>query len=213
MSPFARIVTDLLNGRFICQVTDYEGYQFLSSPHASGSRTNQDDVDDYLRRINIRLTQTRSGSAFFAAASEIDGEGKKIARRRFGELKNTLRPMVSFLEMVMRLEGDDDAVSPGQKLDLNRTMAKIAANPGIGEQLRQIASDTNISTRDGSDRERLNKIVKRFRDDSYLQLVNPESEIYVFTGRIEWLMEAIEYLMLHDQISDEDKEFDKRTAS
>ncbi|KPY92323.1 Uncharacterized protein ALO43_03458 [Pseudomonas tremae] len=213
MSPFARIVTDLLKGGFICQVTDYEGYQFLSSPQASGSRTNQDDVDDYLRRINIRLTQTRSGSAFFAAASEIDSEGKKIARRRFGELKNSLRPMVSFLEMVMRLEGDDDAVSPGQKLDLNRTMAKIAANAGIGEQLRQIASDTNISTRDGSDRERLNKIVKRFRDDGYLQLVNPESEIYVFTGRIEWLMEAIEYLMLHDQISDDDKEFDKRTAS
>jgi hypothetical protein len=92
-------------------------------------------------------------------------------------------------------------------------MAKIAANPGIGEQLRQIASDTNISTRDGSDRERLNKIVKRFRDEGYLQLVNPESEIYVFTGRIEWLMEAIEYLMLHDQISDDDKDFDKRVAS
>jgi hypothetical protein len=213
MSPFARIVTDLLAGKFICQVTDYEGYQFLSNPQPSSARTNCDDVDDYLRRIDLRLTQTRTGSAYFAAAADIDVEGKKIARKRFGELKNILRPMVSFLEMVMRLEGDDDAVSPGQKLDLNRTMAKIAANPGIGEQLRQIASDTNISTRDGSDRERLNKIVKRFRDEGYLQLVNPESEIYVFTGRIEWLMEAIEYLMLHDQISDDDKDFDKRVAS
>jgi hypothetical protein len=90
-------------------------------------------------------------------------------------------------------------------------MARISENPSLYLQLRQTTID--INTKDGSDRERLNKIVKRFQNEGYLLLINPESEIYMFTGRIEWLMEAIEYLMLHDEISEEDSEYDKRAES
>ena len=205
MSTFARVATALMQGGFICQITDYEGHQFLTNT------VNQGDVDQYLRRVHLRLTTTRDGGAFFAAHADIDIEGKKDARKRFTEVKNVLRPMVSFLELVMRITGDDESVAAGQVLNLNKMMARISENPSLYLQLRQTTSD--IYTKDGSDRERLNKIVKRFQNEGYLLLVNPESEIYIFTGRIEWLMEAIEYLMLHDEISEEDSEFDKRTES
>jgi hypothetical protein len=205
MSTFARVATALMQGGFICQITDYEGHQFLANS------VKQGDVDQYLRRIDLRLTTTRDGGAFFAAHADIDIEGKKDAKKRFTEVKNVLRPMVSFLELVMRITGDDESVTAGQVLNLNQMMARISENPSLYLQLRQTTID--INTKDGSDRERLNKIVKRFQNEGYLLLVNPESEIYMFTGRIEWLMEAIEYLMLHDEISEEDSEYDKRTES
>ncbi|WP_236184644.1 condensin complex protein MksE [Pseudomonas protegens] len=205
MSTFARVATALMQGGFICQITDYEGHQFLANT------VNQGDVDHYLRRIDLRLTTTRDGGAFFAAHADIDIEGKKDAKKRFTEVKNVLRPMVSFLELVMRITGDDESVAAGQVLNLNQMMARISENPSLYLQLRQTTID--INTKDGSDRERLNKIVKRFQNEGYLLLINPESEIYIFTGRIEWLMEAIEYLMLHDEISEEDSEYDKRAES
>lgn len=205
MSTFARVATALMEGGFICQIIDYEGHQFLANS------VNQGDVDQYLRRIDLRLTTTRDGGAFFAAHADIDVEGKKDAKKRFTEVKNVLRPMVSFLELVMRITGDDESVAAGQVLNLNQMMARISENPSLYLQLRQTTID--INTKDGSDRERLNKIVKRFQNEGYLLLVNPESEIYMFTGRIEWLMEAIEYLMLHDEISEEDSEYDKRAES
>lgn len=205
MSTFARVATALMEGGFICQITDYEGHQFLANS------INQGDVDQYLRRIDLRLTTTRDGGAFFAAHADIDVEGKKDAKKRFTEVKNVLRPMVSFLELVMRITGDDESVAAGQVLNLNQMMARISENPSLYLQLRQTTID--INTKDGSDRERLNKIVKRFQNEGYLLLVNPESEIFMFTGRIEWLMEAIEYLMLHDEISEEDSEYDKRAES
>jgi hypothetical protein len=194
-----------MGGGFICQITDYEGHQFLANS------AHHDDVDKYLRRIDLRLTTTRDGGAFFAAHADIDVEGKRDAKKRFTEIKNTLRPMVSFLELVMRITGDDDSIAAGQVLNLNQMMARISENPSLYLQLRQTTID--INTKDGSDRERLNKIVKRFQNEGYLLLVNPESEIYMFTGRIEWLMEAIEYLMLHDEISEEDSEYEKRADS
>ncbi|MEE5062610.1 hypothetical protein V2J97_01030 [Pseudomonas alliivorans] len=205
MSTFARVATALMEGGFICKITDYEGHQFLANS------VNQGDVDQYLRRIDLRLTTTRDGGAFFAAHADIDVEGKKDAKKRFTEVKNVLRPMVSFLELVMRITGDDESVAAGQILNLNQMMARISENPSLYLQLRQTTID--INTKDGSDRERLNKIVKRFQNEGYLLLVNPESEIYMFTGRIEWLMEAIEYLMLHDEISEEDSKYDKRAES
>ncbi|WP_432668109.1 condensin complex protein MksE [Pseudomonas umsongensis] len=205
MSIFARVATALMGGGFICQITDYEGHQFLANS------AHHDDVDKYLRRIDLRLTTTRDGGAFFAAHADIDVEGKRDAKKRFTEVKNTLRPMVSFLELVMRITGDDDSIAAGQVLNLNQMMARISENPSLYLQLRQTTID--INTKDGSDRERLNKIVKRFQNEGYLLLVNPESEIYMFTGRIEWLMEAIEYLMLHDEISEEDSEYEKRADS
>ncbi|CAI8764205.1 Transcriptional regulator [Pseudomonas sp. IT-P12] len=205
MSTFARVATALMEGGFICQITDYEGHQFLANS------VNQGDVDQYLRRIDLRLTTTRDGGAFFAAHADIGVEGKKDAKKRFTEVKNVLRPMVSFLELVMRITGDDESVAAGQVLNLNQMMARISENPSLYLQLRQTTID--INTKDGSDRERLNKIVKRFQNEGYLLLVNPESEIFMFTGRIEWLMEAIEYLMLHDEISEEDSEYDKRAES
>ncbi len=211
MSTFARVVSGLIGGQFICQITDYEGHQFLTSPLLQHGRSNREDVDQYLRRMDLRLTTTRDEGAFFAAHADIDIEGKRDAKKRFVEVKNVLRPMVSFLEMVMRITGDDDSVAAGQTLNLNLMMAKISDNPSLNLQLRQMTVD--MSTKDGSDRERLNKIVKRFEKDRYVILVNQESEIYKFTGRIEWLMEAIEYLMLHDEISEEDTEYDKRADS
>ncbi|MFJ4347613.1 condensin complex protein MksE [Pseudomonas sp. NPDC089401] len=205
MSTFGRVVTALMQGGFVCEITDYDGHQFLANP------VHHNDVDQYLRRIDLRLTTTREGGAFFAAHADIDVEGKKDAKKRFAEVKNVLRPMVSFLELVMRISGDDDSVAAGQILNLNQMMARISDNPSLYLQLRQTTID--INTKDGSDRERLNKIVRRFQNDGYLLLVNQESEIYMFTGRIEWLMEAIEYLMLHDEISEEDNEYDKRAES
>lgn len=213
MTQFARVVSGLLEGQFICAVTDQEGYQFLNSALMTDGRTNRDEVDQFLRRLNLRLTVTREGGAFFAAHVDIDDEGKKAAKKRFTDLKNILRPLISFLELVMRVTRDDDAISAGRKLDLNRMMARISENISLTNELRRAAADTGINVKDGSDRERLNKIIRRFKDEGILRLVNAESEIYMFTGRIEWLMEAIEFLMMHDQISEEDKEFDQRVGA
>ncbi|MBB4867195.1 hypothetical protein HNP46_006106 [Pseudomonas nitritireducens] len=213
MSQFARVVTGLIEGQFICQVTDREGFDFLRSSRENGGILNRDDVDQYLRRMGLRLASTRDGGAFFAAYADIDGEGKKAAKKRFAELKNLYRPMTAFLEMVMRLTGDDGSVSAGARLEVNRVMGRIAENVGLQEQLRQTAADTGIVPKDGSDRGRLTGIVKRFRDEKYLELINPETETYMFTGRIEWVHEAIEYIMLHEKISEDDSDFDKRTQA
>ncbi|MHD0644902.1 condensin complex protein MksE [Pseudomonas aeruginosa] len=223
MSPiFSRVVNDLIKGAHICPYTDQEGYAFLESDvlisrgltelNQPRMITNAEDVDEFLNRIGMRLTKTGGGIAYFAAYQNAE-DSKKKARERFGELKNTIRPLISFLDLIMRATGDDGAITPGRKFDVNQIMARIASDEAYLDLLRKTAVETNLKSSDTTDRGRLLKIVGKFVKAELLEEVNQAAEIFQFTGRLEYALEAIEFLMEHDQIPDEDEQFNDRVPA
>lgn len=193
---FERVVQSLLSGEFVCPVSDHEGFTFLSD-----SRSHQ-SVNVYLGKIGLHLATTRHGGAFFAAHNAIGGPERKAAREVFTDIKQTLRPLVSFLDLVMRAMQSDDLLAVGTPLELNKLMAAIDANPSFRNDLQTLASQLKVQA-DGTDRTRLEKVLRSFRDKGYLWLSNPEREIYQVTGKIEFIQEAIEFLMEHDAIRDD----------
>lgn len=201
---FNRIVTQLISGKFICKVSFHDGHNYLSDPVKFKA------VDDYLRQIDLRVGTTESGMAFYPAHADVDDQGKKAAKAIFADMKNNIRPLVSFLDMVMRTTRDDNAISPGEKLELNKMMNIIAQNPSLTEALRTVANQTKSIPIDGSDRKRLELILKKFKNDGYLEEVNKEEEIYRFTGKVDYAKEVNNFLMEHDQISEEDEAFEAR---
>jgi DNA-directed RNA polymerase specialized sigma54-like protein len=121
--------------------------------------------------------------------------------------------LISFLDLVMRTARDDNAISPGEKVETNKMMNIIAQNPSLTEALRMVANQTKSIAVDGSDRQRLERILKKFKNEGYLEEVNKEEEIFQFTGKVEYVQEVIGFLMQHDQISQEDEAFDARKVS
>ena len=94
---FKRIVLTLLSGAFVCPVACREEHTYLVDA------ANLAAVDDYLGKIGYRVTKTRHGGAFFATHVELGGKDeRRDARELFTHIKHTLRPLVHFIEMVMR---------------------------------------------------------------------------------------------------------------
>ena len=201
---FNRIVKELLEGAFICGVKSPDGYTYLQDDD------NFRKVDDYLRLIDLRLSKTGSGMAFFLTHADLDDQGKKSAKALFTDIKNNIRPLVSFLDLIMRTVRDDNAISPGEKLEKNKLMSLIAQNPSLTEALRNVANQTKTVSSDGSDSDRFLKILRKFCKDGYLEEVNREEEIFKFTGKVEFVQEVIIFLMQNDQISHEDEAYDAR---
>ena len=81
-------------------------------------------------------------------------------------------------------------------------MAAIDANPSFRNDLQTLAGQLKVQA-DGTDRTRLDKVLRSFHEKGYLLLSNPEREIYQVTGKIEFIQEAIEFLMEHDTIRDD----------
>lgn len=204
---FNRIVKQLLAGDFICGVTFRDGFTYLADEE------NFRKVDDYLRKIDLRLSKTASEMAYFMTHADLDDQGKKSAKALFADIKHNIRPLVSFLDLVMRTERDDNAISPGETIEANKMMNLIAQNPSLTEALRNVANQTRSVATDGSDRQRLDRILKKFKSDGYLDEVNKDEEIYKFTGKVEFAQEIIIFLMQNDHISQEDEAYDARKVS
>ncbi|MGV8894072.1 MAG: condensin complex protein MksE [Burkholderiaceae bacterium] len=196
---FEQVVQALLTGEFICPVSNHEGFSFLNV------QDNQHAVNDYLGKIGLHLAETRHGGAYFAAHNVTGGHERKTAKEVFTDIKQTLRPVVSFLDMVMRAMQSDDFLAVGTPIEVNKLMAAIDANPSFRNDLQTLATQLKVQA-DGTDRTRLEKVLKSFRDKGYLLLSNPEREIYQITGKIEFIQEVIEFLMEHDAIQDEEEE-------
>jgi hypothetical protein len=44
------------------------------------------------------------------------------------------------------------------------------------------------------------------RDEGYLVLANPEREIYAVTGKVEYLQEVVDFLMVHESVQEDVEE-------
>jgi hypothetical protein len=195
---FESVVQSLLAGDFICPVSNHEGYFFLNE------QDNQNTINDYLGKIGLHLAKTRHGGAFFAAHNVTGKPENRAAKEVFTDIKQNLRPLVSFLDMVMRVMQSDDFLAVGTVIEVNKLMGAIDANPSFRNDLQSLANQIKIQA--DTDRNRLEKVLKNFRDKGYLILSNPEREIYQITGKIEYIQEVIEFLMEHDAIRDEEEE-------
>lgn len=196
---FEQVVKSLLAGDFICQVTNHSGFSFLND------QKNQNEVNAYVGKIGLHVAVTRQGGAFFVAHN-VDGEiDRKAIKDVFTEIKQTLRPLVSFLDMVMRVMQSDNLLVVGTPIEVNKLMGAIDANPTYRNDLQSLASQLKIQT-DGTDRNRLEKVLRSFREKGYLLLSNSEREIYQITGKIEFIQEVIAFLMEHDAIGEKEDE-------
>lgn len=197
---FEHTVRLLLEGVFICEITHHEAFAFMKHP------ANQQVVNEYLGKIGLRLASTAHGGAFFAAHIETGGPEKKTAKDVFTKIKHELRPLVAFLELVMRASQKDDVICAGSVIETASLMLSIDSNPTLRSDLQSLANLVKGPAADSSDRARFNKVLNRFKDEGYLFLANSEREIYQVTGKIEFIMEAIAFLSEHEKIGLEDEE-------
>lgn len=192
---FKHVIPLLLTGEFICPFTQQTAHTYLSDAN------HQASVDAYLEKMGLKLVQTRHGSAFFCTHLELDVDGKKSAQKNFKDIKQNLRPIVSFLELLLRITQQNDILSAGAILETHQIMTVIDANPSLRSELQSLANQAGIRA-ESTDRSRLTKILTEFCKQGYLVLVNPEREIYRITGKIEYIMVVIEFLMEHEAVSE-----------
>ena len=191
---FKQVISLLLSGEFICPFTHQDAYTYLGQPN------HQTDINAWIEKMDLKLATTRHEAAFFCTTVNPDSDDKKAIRENFRQIKQTLRPLVSFLELLMRITQRDDILSAGTLLEANVIMHTIDTNPSLRNELQSLCNLTNITAE--SDRKRLDKLLKYIEKEGYLVLVNSEREIYRMTGKIDYLMEVIAFLMEHETISE-----------
>lgn len=196
---FEQAMTLLLSGQFICAVSQPDAYRFLQE------EANRKEVEAFLNRLGRRLVSTKHGGAWYVAFTRLDPEQRKGIREEYAEVKHNLRLVVGFFVHVMQALGREEFLAPGSVIETHRLIAAIDENPSLRNELQTLVNLGKASS-DGTLRSALERLLKKMRDEGYLVLANPEREIYAVTGKVEYLQEVVDFLMVHESVQEDVEE-------
>ncbi len=199
---FDQLLKRLLQGEFICEVSDEAGFRYLQDPE------NAAQVDAFLTRLDYRLSNTQNRLAFFAAYRTIDNSARSDIRKVFYQFRIELQPVVEWLDMMMSCLNQDTALSPGDTLSFSGLLQVIEQNQALADRLQAFAKFKDFTSGDDSVKGRLEKLLTTLQKWNYLSLANRDTLIYQVTGKLDYFYQALQFIQEHEQIPVEQGETD-----
>ncbi len=199
---FDKLLKRLLQGEFICEVSDDAGFRYLQDPE------NAVQVDDFLTRLDYRLSSTQNQLAFYAAYRTIDSNARSDIRKVFQQFRIELQPIVEWLDMMMSCLNQDTALSPGDTLSFSSLLQVIEQNQALADRLQRFATFKDFTSGDDSVKGRLEKLLNTLQKWNYLSLANRDTLIYQVTGKLDYFYQALQFIQEQEQIPIEQGEND-----
>jgi len=199
---FDQLLKRLLQGEFICEVSDETGFRYLQDPE------NAAQVDTFLTRLDYRLSSTQNQLAFYAAYRTIDSSARSDIRKIFQQFRVELQPVVEWLDMMMSCLNQDTALSPGDTLSFSSLLLVIEQNQALADRLQTFAKFKDFTSGDDSVKGRLEKLLGTLHKWGYLSLANRDTLIYQVTGKLDYFYQALQFIQEHEQIPIEQGETD-----
>jgi microcystin degradation protein MlrC len=199
---FENIIKQLLQGEFICEISDESAFQFLQDAGQANT------VDEFLSRLGYRLAKTQNELAFYAAYQHIDHSARTDIRKTFQQFRIELYPVVEWLDMMMACLNQDNSLSPGDTLSFSSLMQAIEQNQALADRLLSFAKFKDFASSDDSIKARLEKLLSMLNKWGYLKLANRDMLIYQVTGKLDYFYHALQFIQEHEQISIEQAEDD-----
>ncbi|MFC3093283.1 hypothetical protein DRW07_03555 [Alteromonas sediminis] len=188
LSEAGRVLSRLLEGAYICQVSDEEGWRFLKQ------RENQNQIKPHLDVLNRQLSTAADGSVFYASYISIGEEERKHLTAQFAETTSQLMPLVEWLVLVQQATQSDVPLAMGSAIRLSELQQIIEDTPAFRETLEKIARYRLFGSTSVNMDGQLKQVFKRLTDLGYLLKPNSEKQIYLATGKIEYLYEVIKFI-------------------
>ena len=188
MTEQGRVLSALLQGAFICQVTDEEAWRFLKS------RDNAAQLAPHLALLNRTLSTTAEGDVFFASYLTIGESERKVLTQQFQDTASNLVPLVEWLLLVQQANESDMPITMGSAIRLNELQTTIEDTPAYAEQLEKISRYRMFGSTSVNLDGQLKQVFKRLTEMGYLIKPNPDKQIYLGTGKIEHLYEMLRFI-------------------
>lgn len=189
---FERTVFLLLQGQFLCQVSHPDEYRFLED------EASLNEVSGYLAKLSRRVARTPHGTGFYLAFSRIGEVERDVVKTHFQSIKGSIGPVVLFFQMVMRATAREDLLMPGALLSSNEIMSKIDQDPGLRNELQNVALMSRATGADGAYRTMFDKLLSKLRSDGYLTIANAERGLYQVTSKLEYVLDVVRFLQEND---------------
>ena len=182
------ILERLLEGEFICAVTDEHSFHKLQNEELV------DDLNHFLRPLNRRVAKNDDGSVYFLAYCDLTENARQHLSHQFTHTVQSLLPMLEWMQLVQEALGRDGALSAGDTIKLQDFESKVVDNQSLIQRLAQLANDKVFkSTSDKPDMQ-IKQVFKRIKELGYLYQPHKDRLFYIVTGKVEQLIELVRFI-------------------
>ena len=183
-----RVLELLLSGQFICQISDEDAWRYLKTAD------NNQAIDSQLNTLNRTLATAAEGEVFFAAYQSLGDSERKVLGQQFQEVASHLQPLVEWLLLVQQAAGSDTPISQSSAIRLTELQASLEDTPAFAEQLEKISRYSLFGSTSSQLDGQLKLVFKRLTDLGYVLKPNSEKQIYLATGKIDYLYDVIRFI-------------------
>lgn len=178
----------LLAGEFVCAISDDNAFRHLANEET------RDAIDDYLRPLNRRLASNDEGSVYFLAWRQLNEAAREQLSRQLSDTVNSLLPLLEWLQLVQEALGRDTLAAPGDVLKPAEFSAKCEDNQSLRERLERLATDSFFGSQSDQLDAQVKQLFKRLKEHGYLLQPHAERQVFVVTGKIDYLIEVVRFI-------------------
>lgn len=200
----SRVLKLLLEGAYICSIRYRDEFTQLED------EDEQEQVNDWLEKLNMRLARLGEDGAFFVAPAYI---GQKDITQVKGELmkfRDEYGPAVLFLDFIRQTDASRMFLSPGEHIALYELDATVSQSTMLETQLKSLHNVISGASVRHTNHENLRRLLEHLAKDGYVVLASKDSGLYQVTGKIEQLYAVLQFLDENKVIPD--AEVDDREA-
>jgi len=188
MTQQGAVLEKLLSGQFICEVSHEEAWQYLQID------SHVQKIEQQLNLLNRTLSKAAEGEVFYASYLTLGDNERKVLTSQFQETASNLLPLVEWLLLVQEATGTDMPVSRGTPVRLNELQGVIEDTPAWAEQLGKIARYRLFNSTSTTVEGQIKQVFKRLTDMGYLIKPNPDKQLFIATGKIDYLFDVLHFI-------------------
>ncbi|GGK29486.1 hypothetical protein [Aliivibrio fischeri] len=196
MKPVSQVLESLLSGCFICPATDREAYKTLKE-----DRTCR-EINQALTLMGRELQCTSRTSAYYVTYKSIDDHNRRQVTALMGNVHGIIRPLIKFVATVSEAAQVEAVMVGGDELSVPVLSAQIQSSPSLMEKLDSIYRLPKVSRKKVRDSatDKLNVVVEFLVKEGVAHLVNKERQLYVMTGKLDFIYEVLDFIDTHEKI-------------
>lgn len=182
------VIELLLQGEFICRTTNEEAWRAIQNP------MTRERIEAYLNQINRTLSVAGEGEVFFCGYLQLGEKERKVISNQFKTICSSLTPLVEWLVLVQESSGQDAPLTQGATIRLTELQARIEDTPAFREQLARLSHYRLFGSTSHQSESQLKLVFKRLVELGYLTKPNSEKQIYMATGKLDYLYEVMRFI-------------------
>lgn len=194
MKPYGPLIEYLLQGHFVCAVTEEIFLRQLQD------QAVLEQINHYLAPLNRYVAFNEDSTVAYLAWLTLNDSVREGLEQHITQVHQSLLPLLEWMLLVQEVSGGDALITAGDILKQAEIIQRCEDNPSLRERLSKLAQDRyfNSTSQDVTLQVRL--IFRRLVEHGYVIQPSRERQNFIVTGKMDYLVELVRFLKDEEQL-------------